>query len=345
VPDAAVPDDAVDDAGVAGVADVADVADETGKTDDDGVVVASARGVTADEVVDASAEEQDDAAQLIDLPEPGSTATDFWEGVGIDPVLISLPGGTGVTLRCYLDVDAEDREQDGDEPAHGDDPADEDQDESASDDDDDNDNELVDDDEKDEADVANDVDAIDGSPKATGDSDAAGKPVVRRSGKVEGESTSIEPRFLGHDGTILLFATAEALVAYVRSDASHRLTEAPGWAKVRKATTLDPTPELLNRYELDMVVDIARAGADGWGEQERQTLVLAGELARDAAAFCGLADMQAMLGPGSPLDALDDDLRKSGFLAKRRLRKYNPDQIALSWRRIIRELGTVVQHR
>jgi hypothetical protein len=45
------------------------------------------------------------------------------------------------------------------------------------------------------------------------------------------------------------------------------------------------------------------------------------------------------------LDELDDDLRQTGFMARRRLRRYTPEQIALGWRRVIREIDGVVDLR
>lgn len=153
-----------------------------------------------------------------------------------------------------------------------------------------------------------------------------------------------EPVFLGRDETVYLFRSPEGLVEFVRGDAEHDLTRLETWSTVRDAgDDLDVTPQRLNRYELDVVVDIARAGAAAWGDAERETLLLAGEVARDVAYYAERADLLAMLAPGSPLDDLDDALRSSGLLARRKLRRYNGDQIALSWRRIIRELETLVE--
>lgn len=277
-----------------------------------------------DETPGGEAEELPD---LLELPEPSASVTAFWESVGIDPVLISLPGGSGLTLRHHHQVDADIEDSavagsDGEQTA-----------------------------EPDQADDA--ACTLEPDPEAEDREDSeeeqegVAQPRVgwNRTGVVQGEGTEIEPRFLGNGAYLYLFRTPAALVAFVRSDAPHALTDAPAWQTVREAPDLDPTPQLLNRYELDLVVDIARAGSDGWGKQEQQTLLLAGELARDASAFCVLPEVQAMLAPGSPLDALDDDLRAGGLRARWRLRRYNADQIALSWRRIVREIGTKAELR
>jgi hypothetical protein len=158
----------------------------------------------------------------------------------------------------------------------------------------------------------------------------------------ETEEAEEVPVFLGSGGAIHLFRSPKGLVDFIRSDAPHDLSAVESWDSVRAAVDLEVVPQRLNRYELDLVVEIARAGASGWGDSEREVLLLAGEIARDMAYYTERADLLAMLAPGSPLDDLDDDLRAPGRFSRRKLRKYNPDQIALSWRRIVRELETVV---
>lgn len=149
--------------------------------------------------------------------------------------------------------------------------------------------------------------------------------------------------FLGANGRPYLFREPAGLVAFVRGGEPHDLADLPEWERVRAAAALDVTPQLLNRYELDLVVDVARAGADGWGDAERQLLLLAGEIARELASYTGRTVVQELLAPGSPLDALDDDLRRGGLFARRRLRRYPGEQIALGWRRVVRELEAAVQ--
>jgi hypothetical protein len=200
------------------------------------------------------------------LPDPSDTAVAFWEGVGIEPVLLCLPRGTGYTLRHYRPTPEDDEVEE-------------------------------------------------------------------------------QPVFLGTNGRVYAFAAPESLIAFVRSDEPHDLSDVAEWAQVRTVEDLDVTPQKLNRYELDLVVQIARAGADGWADRERETLLLAGEVSRDIAAYAELPSVQESLSPGSPLDELDDDLRQTGFMARRRLRRYNPEQIAIGWRRVVRELEAVVDLR
>ncbi|MCA1657219.1 MAG: DNA primase, partial [Actinobacteria bacterium] len=71
----------------------------------------------------------------------------------------------------------------------------------------------------------------------------------------------------------------------------------------------------------------------------------AGEIARDLAKYAELPDVLAALAAGSPLDALDDDLRDGGFLARRRLRRLNPETLAIGWRSVVSRLGAAVEFR
>ena len=151
-----------------------------------------------------------------------------------------------------------------------------------------------------------------------------------------------EPVFLGHDGTVYAFRSTEGLASFLRSGEPHDLADLPGWDAVAAADEIDVTPDELGIYQLDMVVEMLRAGPDAW---DYELLILAGEAARDVAKYAELADVLAALAPGSPLDALDDDLRDGGFLARRRLRKLNADTLAIAWRTVISRLSGAVEFR
>jgi hypothetical protein len=151
-----------------------------------------------------------------------------------------------------------------------------------------------------------------------------------------------EPVFLGRDKVAYAFRTQEGLGSFLRSGEPHDLADLPGWDEVVAASEIDVTPDPLQVYQLDMVVEMLRAGADAW---DHELLVVAGEGARDLAKYAELSDVLAALAPGSPLDALDDDLRDGGFLARRRLRKLNADQLAIGWRSVISRLSAAVEFR
>ena len=77
----------------------------------------------------------------------------------------------------------------------------------------------------------------------------------------------------------------------------------------------------------------------------------AGELARDLGYGLRLDSVVAALTPGSPLDKLDEAVRRtetggiSALLAKRKLRKVGGDGAALAWRTIIGKISAVVDWR
>lgn len=156
------------------------------------------------------------------------------------------------------------------------------------------------------------------------------------------EDDATVPVFLGSDGVAYAFQSTEGLVDFLRSDEPHDLSELPGWDDVKTADEIDVTPDEMGIYQLDLVVTMLRAGADSW---DAELLVLAGECARDLGKYAELPDVLAALAPGSPLDALDDDLRNGGILARRRLRKLDGDTLAIGWRSVISRLGAAVDFR
>ncbi|MDQ6875193.1 MAG: hypothetical protein M3042_09065 [Actinomycetota bacterium] len=151
-----------------------------------------------------------------------------------------------------------------------------------------------------------------------------------------------EPVFLGRDRRVFAFRSTEGLVAFLRGGEPHDLAGLPGWEAVPAASEIDVTPDDLGTYQLDMVVEMLRAGADSW---DSELLVLAGEIARDVAKYAELPDVLGALAAGSPLDTLDDDLRDGGFLARRRLRKLDGDTLAIGWRSVISRVAAAVEFR
>jgi len=158
----------------------------------------------------------------------------------------------------------------------------------------------------------------------------------------EDDDDGTEPVFLGDDGVAYVFRSTEGLIEFIRSDEPHDLTELEGWEDVKTASDIDVTPDEMGIYQLDVVVQMLRAGADSW---DHELLVLAGECARDLGKYADLPDVLAALAPGSPLDSLDDDLRNGGLLARRRLRKLDGDTLAIGWRSVISRLSAAVDFR
>jgi len=151
-----------------------------------------------------------------------------------------------------------------------------------------------------------------------------------------------EPVFLGSKGVVFAFRTTEGLVEFLRSGAEHDLAGLEGWQDVAAEDDIDVTPDEMGIYQLDIVVEMLRAGADSW---DFELLVLAGEAARDVAKYAELDEVLAALGPGSPLDSLDDDLRDGGLMARRRLKKRDGDGLAIGWRGVIGRLTPVIDFR
>jgi hypothetical protein len=291
----------------------------------------------------------------------------LWADVRIDPVEIALPGGVGYTLRAYRpagelaaseadepdldDFDAasaavhrrrravatddegpdeevpdEDLELDEDEDEDGED-VDEDEDEE-DDDLEDEDEDLEDEDQEDEEDEEDEEDDED---------DEAARA---------NEET---PVFLGRRGKVYLFHSPDKLIEFVKSGAEHDLSQLDSWDDVVRrvrADDIDPIDE--DRYELDLVVENLRGGPDAW---DSALILKAGELARDLGFALHLDPVMIAMSSGSPLDDLDEALRKAeaggvgSFFAKRRLRKIPAQQSSLAWRTVIGKISAAADWR
>jgi hypothetical protein len=282
----------------------------------------------------------------------------LWADVRIDPVEIALPGGVGYTLRAYrlasevagrdageveerdLDdyeaasaavhrrrraetPDEEPQQVDDDDFAEEFDEVDEydesdDEDESDEDEDEDEDEEEDDEDEEEEEDEAAQAD----------------------------EET---PIFLGRKGKVYLFHSPDKLVEFVKSGAEHDLSQLDSWDDlVRRVRSDDIEPIDEDRYELDLVVENLRGGPDAW---DAPLILKAGELARDLGFALRLDPVMVAMSSGSPLDDLDEALRKAdvggvgSFFAKRRLRKIPAQQSSLAWRTVIGKISAAADWR
>jgi len=284
-----------------------------------------------------------------DAPRTRSSRTDkLWADVRVDPVEIALPGGVGYTLRAYrsssevgMPTGAQSDEESDDFDAASaavarrrqgtaveeddDDLDDEDLDEEFDDDDDFDEDELDDEDEDEDEEAASDED------------------------DEEAEAEQEVPVFLGRDGKVYLFHSPDKLVEFIKSGAQHDLSEIDTWETLTKRVTAkDIVPADDDTYELDLVVENLRGGADVW---DGPLILRAGEIARDLSFALRVDAVLVSLSAGTPLDQLDEALRAAeaggmkGMLARRRLKKIPAQQSSLAWRSIIGKISAVTDWR
>ena len=270
----------------------------------------------------------------------GLSGRELWDEVRISPVEIAMPGGVGLTLRAYrkaseltpTEIDADD-----------DDPFDA-RERAAAAAREDEEGVIVD--EEYQALLASDdaapADRKDGDVEEPDPADFEDEPAA------EADDEEV-PLFLSHKGRLLTFKSPESLVSFIRSGAPHDMTQLDTWATVAErvqSSDVDPAPE--DRYELDLVVENLRGGHDTW---DLPLLIAAGEVARDLGHALRLKPVILALAPGSPLDDLDESLRKAetggmgGYLGRRRLRKIGAQQASLGWRSIIGKISAAVDWR
>lgn len=269
---------------------------------------------------------------------------ELWDEVRISPVEIAMPGGVALTLRAYrkaseltpteIDTDAEEDPFDARERIAAARAAEEDDDEGV----------IVD--EEYAALLAEDDSAKD-KKDAAGDADEP-DPADFEDEAAEEDDEEV-PVFLSHRGRLLAFKTPESLVSFIRSGAPHDLAQLDTWATVAErvqSSDVDPQPD--DRYELDLVVENLRGGHDTW---DLPLLIAAGEVSRDLGHALRLKPVILALAPGSPLDDLDESLRKAeeggmgGYFGRRRLKKIGAQQASLGWRSIIGKISAAVDWR
>lgn len=157
------------------------------------------------------------------------------------------------------------------------------------------------------------------------------------------------PVFLSHRGRLLLFATGESLVEFVRSGAPHDMQQLDSWASLVeriRPTHVAPTDE--DTYELDLVVENLRGGPEVW---DLPLLISAGEIARDLGHALRLQPVISAMSPGSPLDDLDEALRAAEaggigrMFSRRRLHRIGAQQTSLGWRTVIGKISDAIDWR
>jgi hypothetical protein len=369
----------VDDAELDGVedAELDDVEDD--ELDD--VEDAELDDVEDDEIEDEADDEiEGDADEDVDAKERSADADALWEELRIQPVEIALPKGVGYTLRAYrlnteltpTEVQPEDDafEPADEEPevieisdsevfsdeyaevAERERPGSSQKQKAGSSDESDDESDDVSDDIDAELEESESGDADDEADADTeDDADEAGEEAEEAEEDEAAEEPEPEevPAFLGHRGRLFLFRSPEALVAFVKSDAEHDLTQLDTWESAKSrisAANVVPTDD--DRYELDLVVENLRGGRDAW---DSDLLISAGEVARDLAYALRLEAVRTALSAGSPLDDLDEALRADAnggfgaFFARRRLKKIGAQQAALGWRTIIGKISAAVDWR
>jgi hypothetical protein len=287
-----------------------------------------------------AADEPADDAEESSVPEARSA---LWDDVRIDPVEIALPSGVGYTLRAYrppadlasagADDDSEKlddfdaasaavaRQRRAEREAAGED--DDEELDELDDELDDLDDDELDDDELDEEALDEEED--------------------------EAEQPDEVPVFLGRAGKLYLFHSPDKLVDYVRSGAENDLSQLDTWPElVKRIGADDVVPAEEDTYELDLIVENLRGGADAW---DTTLIIKAGEIARDLGHALRIDPVQVALAPGSPLDDFDEALRSAesggigSFFARRKLRKVSSQQATLSWRTVIGKISAAADWR
>ena len=325
-------------------------ADAAAEAPDDETDEASQEATQEEDAAEAEAAEEETATR--------SEATDeFWQEVGVDPIKVALPRDViGFTLRAYRPAsqvtlpETEAAEDDEDDPFTARDRARAAEDAArAAEAGELTEAEQAEFDRDAGADAEETTEDKAGEEETTEDAEELSEEDIAAAELAEQLANQEVPVFLSHRGKLLLFATPEALVSFVNSDAEHDLRQLDTWATlVKRLRPEDVVPTDEDTYELDLVVENLRAGHDAW---DPMLLISAGEVARDLGHALRLEPVITALSPGSPLDDLDEALRAvaaggiSGRFARRRLRRIGAQQASLGWRTVIGKISAATDWR
>ncbi|MGH8794935.1 MAG: DNA primase [Stackebrandtia sp.] len=298
-------------------------------------------------------EAETDALDSEESRERDADADAFWEKVGVAPIEIAMPKGVGLTLRAYrMSDEVEEDEPEEDEPEESEEDVVEEAEEAKGGKKGKRGKQQPEEDDEEDEDVVpkhEDLDADEPSEEDFEDEDEEEDEEPEDDDEeVEFEAEEV-PIFLSHRGKLPLFESAEALVAYVKSDAPTDLAVIDTWDELVKDIKVDyVVADEADVYELDLVVKNLRGGHDSW---EPELVIGAGELARDLGYALRNEGIMSTLGEGSPLDKLDNALRDvaegglRAMFARRKLRKVGTQQSSLAWRGIINKIGDAVDWR
>jgi hypothetical protein len=294
--------------------------------------------VAADEADEADELEADDLEE--EEPEDDEAPSALWADVRIDPIEIALPSGVGYTLRAYrppADIaGGADRTERADNLDDFDaaSAAVAEQRRRARADDDSDDGEELDDLDLEEDELLGEEEELD--EEELDEEDEADEPEE-------------VPVFLGRGGKLYLFHSQDKLVEFVRSGVENDLSQVDTWSELVKRIGVDDVdPSEEDTYELDLLVENLRGGADAW---DAALIIKAGEIARDLGHALHIEPVQVALAAGSPLDDFDEALRSAesggigSFFARRKLRKVSSQQTTLSWRTVIGKISEATDWR
>ncbi|SDO36403.1 hypothetical protein SAMN05660199_01810 [Klenkia soli] len=149
-------------------------------------------------------------------------------------------------------------------------------------------------------------------------------------------------RFLGADREVYLFGTPAELAAFAHGDEEHDLTEIASWPEVADTDTL-PLPVDQDRYDLVEVAEVLAEVADGAaGLVDHSVLVQPLEGVRDLAEYAGLARVEALLAPGTPLGQAAARAERDPGAA---LRAEDAATLTGPWDDLVREISTALVFR
>ena len=108
-------------------------------------------------------------------------------------------------------------------------------------------------------------------------------------------------RFLGRDGEVFLFDTPADLARFCKGTEEHDLIEIASWPEVAD-TDVPPLPADQDRYDLTELSEVLAEVADGAaGLVDHRAFAQPVEGVRDLAEYAGLARVEELLSPTSPL--------------------------------------------
>jgi curved DNA-binding protein CbpA len=139
--------------------------------------------------------------------------------------------------------------------------------------------------------------------------------------------------FLARGRRFVLFDSPESMATFLTTDRNHDLNRLPGWNDIRLSMA-DSPPAADDYADFEFILQTLHAPSAAWVPEP---FVVCRDLVFEIATAFGHRRLLETVGPGTPIDRLDDVLRAvdgpaPDWRSRRKLRRLDARQLGMHWR-------------
>jgi curved DNA-binding protein CbpA len=141
--------------------------------------------------------------------------------------------------------------------------------------------------------------------------------------------------FLARGRRLVLFYSPESMATFLTTDLNHDLTRLPAWKDIRISMAESPPVPAVDDYaDFEFILQSLLAPPAAWVPQP---FVVCRDMVFEIGKAFGHRRLLETVGPGTPIDRLDDVLRAvdspaPGWRSRRKLRRLDAGQLGMHWR-------------